>query len=69
MPQTLGYRYLGYVRAQFPNALSLIAYLRHTKAPIRGGIVRGGVPVKTITVRHEAPSLMGRVGRVGRVGR
>ena len=31
MPQTLGYRYLGYVKAQFPNALSLIVYLRHTK--------------------------------------
>ena len=30
MSQTVGYRYLGYVRAQFPNALSLIDYLRHT---------------------------------------
>ena len=26
-------------------------------------------PVKTLTARREAPSLMGRVGRVGRVGR
>ena len=26
-------------------------------------------PVKTLSARREAPSLMGRVGRVGRMGR